>query len=950
MGYHRFGNRAAMITLALALGVTSILVAPGGAWAAAPSPKLYQGMAPAERRAALKRVQASLDSLRRGGVDRIYPQFALDMAKYPREGVAHRNILVILCKFPAEGGAPAATPSSITTPFYVYRHFFSDDPNDGIISLREYYRTNSRGKLVISGQVTPQWVDMPHSYDYYANGYAGLDFGGYPNSSQKLAEDAMAAAALVFDGDLRYFDNDGPDGVPSSGDDDGYIDAVSCIVPGQGAETSASCAGGPVGCNRLWSHESGIAVYSNCPGPNGGPGCLPGLVAGKVRGFLYSLVSEYNDFPGDGASGTWFHEFSHTLGLPDLYDTVGGNGLGFYSLMSLGNYLPYNSDPNTAGGPLGSNPGNLDAWCRHFLGFDDPVPISADGRYELPPVSRQGGSRRIWSNGDGGTEYYLVENRLREGSDRFLPGQGMLVYHVDDTQIDNLGGYPGYRVAVVQADSVNPLQLENGGNYGDPADFFPGTLLKRSITESTQPNSRSWGSADTGIRIWNIAGVQDGADTASFDLRVSTRTELRLAGYTIDDGGGDGYADPNETNQLTVSLKNVGLQSALIDLVLTTPDPNVTITQATVSNQAPIGPGATGTMLQAFSYDIGPFVDLSTLPHDIVFTVNWSEDNGASGSFDFTVTVGMASGLFENFESGVQPGWAGVSLPGSSTTEWHVSNSRARGSYSAKVGSSLPLGTGTNEAQTYADREDAALLSPAFDLPPNSELVFYSYIDAESYGGTESFDGGRVEISLAGGEWLPLAVDGGYGSQIKFDSDAALRGADVFSGSPRSWRRVTANLAGYSGPARVRFRFASDISNAPFNSSGLQARSYEGWYVDDVLVQPRASTGPTPRRLTFRAGPSPYRIDGPSPGSMTFRFSTPDGLPHPELRPEVRVYDVAGRLVRTLAASPNGLVPSEFRASWNARNGRGDKCRSGVYFAQVDIQGHQESVRLVLLR
>ena len=203
---------------------------------------------------------------------------------------------------------------------------------------------------------------------------------------------------------------------------------------------------------------------------------------------------------------------------------------------------------------------------------------------------------------------------------------------------------------------------------------------------------------------------------------------------------------------------------------------------------------------------------------------------------------------------------------------------------------------------------------------------------------------------MAGGEWLPLAVDGGYGSQIKFDSDAALRGADVFSGSSNAWRRVTANLSGRSGAARIRFRFATDVANAPFDSNGFQARYYEGWYVDDVLIKARVSTGPTPRPLVFRAGPSPYRIDGPSAGSMTFRFTAPDGLPHPELQPEVRVFDVAGRLVRTLHASPNGLVPSEFRASWNARDGRGEKCRSGVYFAQVDIQGHRESVRLVLLR
>lgn len=945
MRSHRPHRLTALAAGALWIALSVPVAGVPAARAAAPSPKLLASMSPEARAAALQNYKVTFDRLHAAGVDKIYPQFALDMAKYPREGVAHRNVLVILCKFPAEGTAPAQGPSSVSTPFYVHRHFFSEDPNDGIISLREYYKTNSRGRLIISGQVTSKWLDMPHSYDYYADGLAGLDFGGYPRSSQKLAEDAMAAAAQDFGGDLRYFDNDGPDGIPSSGDDDGYIDAVSVIVPGQGAETQC---GDPNACNRLWSHESGIALYSDCPGPNGGPNCLPGFTVGGVRGFLYSLVSEYNDYPGDNAVGTWFHEFSHTLGLPDLYDVVGGNGLGFFSLMALGNYLPNNIDPNTGGGPLGSNPGNLDAWCRQFLGFDDPVPISADGHYTLPPVSRKGGSRRIWTNGDGGTEYYLVENRIREGSDRFLPGEGMVVYHVDDTKVDNIGGYPGYRVAVVQADSVNPLQLESGANYGDPRDPFPGQLLKRSITDATQPDSRSWGGFDTGIRIWNIAGKADGADTASFDLKISTQPELRLAGYTIDDGGGDGYADPNETDRLTMSLHNVGLASGPVHLTLTSSDPVVTITQSLVNDGA-IAAGGTLTLSLPFVFDTGA---IATLPHDIPFTISWTDDSGGAGTFDFAVTAGMASGLFEDFESGAEPGlfWTTALLAPSTADEWHPTNARARGTGSAKLGSTLPLGTGTNEAQTYASLQDAALVSPAFDLPPNSELVFYSYIDAETYGGAYCYDGGRVEISLAGGEWAPLAVDGGYGSQMKFDSDANLRGADVFSGSPQSWRRVTCDLTGYSGAARIRFRFSSDFANAPFDYLGRQVRYYEGWYVDDVLVEPRSVTGPTPRPLAFRAGPNPYRVGGPSSGSIVFRFSAPDGLPHPELSPDVRVFDVHGRLVRSLKASPSeALTPSEFRATWNAKDNQSNTCPSGIYFAKVDIQGHSQSLRLVLV-
>ncbi|MGH7680912.1 MAG: M6 family metalloprotease domain-containing protein, partial [Candidatus Eiseniibacteriota bacterium] len=895
---HRFITLAAC---ALLVALAGLGVLAPNARAAAPSPKLLATMSPEARAAALQNYKRTFDRLHAQGVDRIYPQFALDMGKYPREGVAHRNLLVILCKFPAEGSSPAQAPASVTTPFYVYKHFFSDDPNDGLISLREYYRTNSRGRLVISGQTTSKWVDMPHSYDYYANGLAGLDFGSYPRSAQKLAEDAMVAAAQDFGGDLRYFDNDGPDGVPSSGDDDGYIDAVTVIVPGPGGETQC---GDPNACNRLWAHESGIALYSNCPsGANAGPGCLPGFPVGGVRGFLYSIGSEFNEYPGDNAVGTWFHEFSHELGLPDLYDNVGGNGLGFFSLMALGNYVPYNADPNTAGGPLGSRPTNLDAWCRQFLGFDDPVPITAGGHYTLPPVSRQGGSRKIWTNGDVGTEYYLVENRIREGSDRFLPGEGMVVYHVDDTKVDNIAGYPNYRVAVVQADSVNPLQLEFGANYGDPRDFFPGSLLKRSLTDATQPDSRSWAGLDTGIRIWNIAGKSDGADTASFDLNISTQPDLRPAGYTIDDNGGDGYADENETDHLFLTVKNVGLASSGLHLSLSTTDPVVTITNALV-NPAPLATGASEVTPVPFIFAIGA---IATLPHDIVFTVDWTDDGGAAGTFDITLTAGMASGLFEDFESGAEPGlfWNTVSLPGSVADEWHASTSRARGTESAKLGSSLALGSGSNESQTYASFQDAALVSPAFDLPPNSELVFYSYIDAETYGGEYCFDGGRVEISMAGGEWVPLAVDGGYGSQMRFDSEANLRGADVFSGSPQSWRKVTCDLSGYAGAARIRFRFASDYGNAPFDNLARQVRYYEGWYVDDVLVGVRSVTGPTPRPLSFRAGPNPYRVGGPSAGSIVFRFSAPDGLPHPELVPDVRVFDVHGRLVRSLQGSPS---------------------------------------------
>src|SRR5689334_11648206 len=124
--------------------------------ASAPSPKLFENLSASERNAAMQHYQAKFDSLSATGVDKICPQFALDMAKYPRGGVAHRNILVVLCKFPAEGGSPAKNPSAASTPAYYQKMYFSDDSTDNVISLREYYRNNSRGRLIISGRVTPE--------------------------------------------------------------------------------------------------------------------------------------------------------------------------------------------------------------------------------------------------------------------------------------------------------------------------------------------------------------------------------------------------------------------------------------------------------------------------------------------------------------------------------------------------------------------------------------------------------------------------------------------------------------------------------------------------------------------------------------------------------------------------------------------------------------------------
>ncbi|HEU4724409.1 MAG TPA: FlgD immunoglobulin-like domain containing protein, partial [Candidatus Eisenbacteria bacterium] len=358
--------------------------------------------------------------------------------------------------------------------------------------------------------------------------------------------------------------------------------------------------------------------------------------------------------------------------------------------------------------------------------------------------------------------------------------------------------------------------------------------------------------------------------------------------------------------------------------------------------------GQVGSNASPFQIQFGSPV---TLPRNVALRLTW-DDGSVVSSQDFTLTIGEGSGLSENFESDfTASGWTSGPISPSVLNEWHRTQVRTHGgSFGAKLGSLNALNTGSNEQQTYRNNQDAALVSPGFKLASNSQVTFYSWSDTETNGGTGAWDGGRLEISLLGGPWIPLTVDDGYPYMIEFNAGTSLAGSSVIAGSTGGWRKYVADLSAYQGPARLRFRFASDDANEPRDQFGSLVRYYEGWYVDDVTVAPRQTPAPTPRRVTFRAGPIPYFAGSSSSGSLRFRFSARDGLPHPAEQPVVRIYDVKGRLVRELTAAVDPLLANEFGAAWDGRDRAGAAAGAGVYFAKVTLLGETQTTRLVVVR
>lgn len=230
-------------------------------------------------------------------------------------------------------------------------------------TMKQYWSEVSFGLLEVTGSVY-DWVQLPKSEAYYTGGvYQGL-YPGYSRTGELIRTILDARDAEI---DFGLFDNDGPDGVPNSGDDDGFVDVLLVFHPTYGAECDNTA--------RMWSHSW---RYSSWPESGGAPYLTNDAAAGGgvIRIDDYIIVPAVSCATGMIEIGVVCHEIGHALGLPDLYDyNGGGSGIGFWSLMGTGNW-------NTP-----SSPAHLDVWCREQLGWLNPVEIDWRPRsFTLRPI------------------------------------------------------------------------------------------------------------------------------------------------------------------------------------------------------------------------------------------------------------------------------------------------------------------------------------------------------------------------------------------------------------------------------------------------------------------------------------------------------------------------------------------------------------------------------------
>ncbi len=376
-------------------------------------------------------------------------------------------------------------------PLATFNEFFIT----GQVSARKYFQDQSNGKydpqFDIYGPVT-----LANERAYYGGNISG-QMGADKGCGKMVAE-----AALALDGeiDFRKYDNDG----------DGECDVLIVLYAGVG---EASCLEIEAE-NSIWP-------------------CQWSLSSSEYRRALYldntsvDKFAVFNELNGDYTDkidgiGTFCHEFSHCLGLPDYYDTNYGNkfGMGPWSLMDYGEY---NNNGYT---PIGYS-----AYEKEFMGWIN-IEEGEENKFYTLPVLNSGGVENDkavkLTNPSDRNEYFILENRQQQGWDLYMPTEGMFIYHVtynknawDSNTVNN---YSLQRMTPVPCD--NSLKLDYSyGQYSPNEKDLLGDLWpyngNNEFTDTSVPAQNMNTGGKLGKPVTEITRNADG--TISFWLMKGTQ-------------------------------------------------------------------------------------------------------------------------------------------------------------------------------------------------------------------------------------------------------------------------------------------------------------------------------------------------------------------------------------------------------------------------------------------
>ena len=397
---------------------------------------------------------------------------AESMRRSAPRSTQERRGLVILAQF------PDVSFSKIGTQEYFNRMFnekgFTE--NGCLGSVSDYFYDQSYGQLNMQFDVVGP-VTLPQPLAYYGAPEEGESSGD--SKVLDFAADACTAAKDLVD--FSKYDWDG----------DGKVDNVYILFAGFSEARGADP-------NCLWPHQWVVHDRE--------------LVIDEVRIWNYACSNELisgGDAPVLDGIGTACHEFSHTLGLADIYNTQGGKDfVGKWDVMSIGSYIGKKWGD-------GTHPMAYSAFERWQLGWLEPKALNEVTTItEMKALEEEPEAYVLYNEGNT-NEYYLLENRQLPKWGSPFDAHGLLVTHIDydkgawNNNTVNTDIYH-QRYSVVGASGEFTESID---------DLFPGTSGNTSFTDVTNPASTLFNANEDGTYflhkpVENITESSDG--TISF--------------------------------------------------------------------------------------------------------------------------------------------------------------------------------------------------------------------------------------------------------------------------------------------------------------------------------------------------------------------------------------------------------------------------------------------------
>lgn len=359
-------------------------------------------------------------------------------------------------------------------------------------SARDYFIAQSGGQFRPTFDVVgPITLDKTMAY------YGGNDkYTGNDSRPEEMVIDACRKVESTVDFSIYDRDNDG------------FVDLVYVIYAGYGE--SANDNAGSLD-DTIWPHA--WYIYQGAGKEVSVDGKL--LDAYACSAELQGNTGTYRD-----GIGSFCHEYSHTLGLPDFYDTGGSNyGMSTWSLMDYGCYN--GPDMNGDGHSDGSVPVGYTAYEREFCGWLTIEELTSPATVSLENLADSKKAYKIVSSDKN--QYFTLENRQQTGWDTYMASSGLMILKVDYDQIiwDNniVNCEPTrQRMTIMPADNHRSF-------YDETGDLYPYNN-NNSFTDQSAPASKT----NTGLSLGKpVTNITQANGVITFDFMGGSAIDAPVA-------------------------------------------------------------------------------------------------------------------------------------------------------------------------------------------------------------------------------------------------------------------------------------------------------------------------------------------------------------------------------------------------------------------------------------